>query len=228
MSQLHFLASDIGQPGAGAEAARRLFIRYAGRTVVDTPDVWIVFRDSQGTYYPDGDNGQPQGNPPGRVPCCRALPNYEWFLYQRNPAPSQVVRTGLPDAYQSLSARSDSQGPLQLDVEDLWFSSKQYAEVACSAYDVEVEFLDSGNDSFVLRYAQQAGSIVDWPVQKTGTGQWRTVTLRLSTASFNNGLSDGADLELVDPDGSPDVFHRLRVEMVSACDGPQFPRALTG
>jgi hypothetical protein len=31
MSQLHFLASDIGQPGSGAAEARSFFTRYAGK-----------------------------------------------------------------------------------------------------------------------------------------------------------------------------------------------------
>ncbi|HRI57058.1 MAG TPA: hypothetical protein PK170_08180, partial [Anaerolineae bacterium] len=110
ISQLHFLGSDIGQSGSGAAEARALFTRYAGRLPADTPDVWIVLRDTAGSYYPDGDNNGSRGNPPGRAPCCRFLPNYEWFIYQRNPTVSQVVRTGLPNSYKSLSARSNSGG----------------------------------------------------------------------------------------------------------------------
>ncbi|MFN2166969.1 MAG: hypothetical protein ACK2U9_12005, partial [Anaerolineae bacterium] len=98
--QLHFPSTHIAQTGTGAEEAREIFMRYAGHGPEDTPDVWIVFRDTEGTVYPDGDNGSPQGNPPGRIPCCRWLPNYEWFIYQRNPQTAQVVRqTGLPNSY---------------------------------------------------------------------------------------------------------------------------------
>ena len=107
----------IAQATDGGEEARRLFNRYAGRGTNDTPDVWIVFRNSQGDYYPDGQNGT-QGNPPGRVPCCRVLPNYEWFVYQRNPQHDQVVDTNLPNSFKSLTARSDANGSLQLDIED--------------------------------------------------------------------------------------------------------------
>jgi len=218
MSQLHFLGSDLGQPGAGAEAARQLFARYAGRGIFTTPDVWIVFRDTEGTYYPNGDNGQPEGDPPGRRPCCRALPNYEWFIYQRNPAPEQVVRTGLPDAYQSLSARSDAYGALQLDIEDLWWGSRPpIVPLACRAYDVEVEFLDAGVDSFLVRYATPDGAVVSRSVQKTGTGRWRSVTLNLQDVAFSDGLPSGADLTLANPDGSPDIFHRVRVELLGDC-----------
>ncbi len=219
MSQLHFLAADIGQPGAGAEEARRLFARYAGKALADTPDIWIVLRDTAGAYFPDGDNGAAQGNPPGRIPCCRWLPNFEWFIYQRNPAPGQVVRGGLPLSHKSVSARSNANGPLQLDVEDGWPGAAQRPQAAggCAVYDVEVDFLNSGGDSFLLRYARMDGVEAGVSVRKTGTGQWRAVTLRLTDAYLNNGLPSGADLELVNPDGSADIFHRLRVKLISDC-----------
>lgn len=219
MSQLHFLASEMSQPGAGADEARRLFTRYAGKGPDDTPDVWIVLRDTEGTYYPDGDNGSAQGAPPGRAPCCRWLPNYEWFIYQMNPGPTQVVRGGLPNSYKSLSARSNASQPLQLDVEDAWPGAAQRPQAAggCAAYDVEIDYLDSGADSFQLRYAQMDGAAASVNVRKTGSGQWRSTTVRLTDAYLNGGLPGGADLELANPDGVADVFHRLRVALVGAC-----------
>lgn len=234
MSQLHFLGSEMGQPGAGADEARRLFARYAGKGPDDTPDVWIVLRDTAGTYYPDGDNGSAQGAPPGRVPCCRWLPNYEWFVYQMNPTPDQVVRGGLPNSYKSLSARSNASQPLQLDVEDAWPGAGQRPQAAggCAAYDVEIDFLDSGADSFQLRYAQMDGAATSVNVRKTGSGQWRSATVRLTDAYLNGGLNGGADLELANPDGMADVFHRLRVALVGACGStptatPQAPSTAT-
>lgn len=225
MSQLHFLAADIGQTGTGAAEARALFTRYAGRGLQDTPDVWIVLRDTAGSYFPDGDNGASAGNPPGRAPCCRFLPNFEWFIYQRNPAPGQVVRGGLPVSHKSLSARSNGSAPLQLDVEDAWPGAGQRPQAAggCALYDVGIEYLDSGGDTFRLRYARFNGAEATAEVRKTGTGQWRAATLRLNDAYLNNGLASGADLELVNPDGVADAFHRVRVELVSNCTTPPTP-----
>lgn len=125
MTQLHFPVEHIAQPTDGGAEARRIFARYAGHGIDDTPDVWITFRDTQGGYYPDGKNSGVQGSPEGRLPCCRVLPNYEWFIYQRNPLPGQVVRTNLPNSFKSLSARSNAGGSLQLDIEDLWAGSNQ-------------------------------------------------------------------------------------------------------
>jgi YVTN family beta-propeller protein len=225
MSQLHFLGSDIGQAGVGAAEARSLMARYAGKLPSDTTDVWIVFRDTAGTYYPDGDNNGARGNPPGRAPCCRWLPNFEWFIYQMNPAASQVVRSGLPNSYKSLSARSDASAPLRLDVEDAWPGAAQRPQAAggCTAYELEIEYLDSGNDRFALRYATMNGVETAVPVRKTGTGQWRSVVLRLNDAYLNDGLASGADLELANLDGGADVFHRLRVEAVTVCTPTSTP-----
>ncbi|MDW8319688.1 MAG: hypothetical protein RMN53_17820, partial [Anaerolineae bacterium] len=216
VAQLHMPASDIGQSNAGANEARRLFSRYAGRSPADTPDVWIVFRDTEGTYYPDGDNGRPQGNPPGRKPCCRWLPNYEWFLYQLNPRVEQVVRSGLPTspAYRSLSARSTQGGPLALDVEDTWPKAglRPQAAGGCALYRVEVIFADQGADSFALRYATFDGLVRDRRVDKANTRAWVSVSLELNDAYLANRLVSGADLELVNTTGGQDIFHLVRIE----------------
>ena len=45
ISQLHFPVEHIAQATDGGAEARRLFSRYAGRSIDDTPDVWIVFRE---------------------------------------------------------------------------------------------------------------------------------------------------------------------------------------
>ncbi len=230
--QLHFSVGDFASPGAGADAARQLFARYAAASVVTTPDVWIVFRDTEGTYYPDGANGQPQGNPPGRQPCCRYLPNYEWFLYQNNPTPEQVVRTGLPStpAYRTLSARSTRGGALQLDVEDLWPEAQQKPRAAagCAVYDVELIYADFGSDSFALRYATFSGSPREQRVNKTNTGAWQSVVITIDDAYLANRLASGADLELINSSGAPDIFHLVRVEQRGVCRSEPSATPTTG
>ena len=225
MTQLHFPVEHIAQPTDGGAEARRMFARYAGHSIDDTPDVWIAFRDTQGAYYPDGKNSGVQGSPEGRVPCCRALPNYEWFIYQRNPSPGQVVRTNLPNSYKSLSARSNAGGSLQLDIEDLWAGSNQQPVSAggCAAYTVEVEYLDRGTDRFVLRYANANNTPVEVPITKQGTNQWVVWSTQLNDARFNDNLPSGADLELASPDSGTDVFHRVRIEQINACTGTITP-----
>jgi YVTN family beta-propeller protein len=223
--QLHFLSGDIAQPGTGADEARQLFARYAGRNLDDTPDVWIVFRDTLGTFYPDGDNGAAHGHPPGRIPCCRWLPNYEWFIYQRNPQRSQVVRNDLPDSFKSLSARSDSHGPLALDVEDLWMGSGQppLASGGCATYNLQVDYLNSGTDQFAIRYSNQNGTVKEILVDKTGTSQWASHTMQLDDLYLNNGLPGGGDLELFNPDSRVDIFHKVRIALASNCPGGPEP-----
>ena len=220
MTQLHFPVEHIAQPTDGGAEARRMFARYAGHSIDDTPDVWIAFRDTQGAYYPDGKNSGVQGSPEGRMPCCRALPNYEWFIYQRNPSSGQVVRTNLPNSYKSLSARSNAGGSLQLDIEDLWAGSNQQPVSAggCAVYTVEVEYLDRGTDRFVIRYANANNTPVEVPITKQGTSQWVVRSVQLNDARFNDNLPSGADLELASLDSGTDVFHRVRIEQTNACN----------
>jgi YVTN family beta-propeller protein len=139
--------------------------------------------------------------------------------------PGQVVRGGLPISHKSLSARSNANGPLQLDVEDAWRGAAQIpqANSGCAVFDVEIEFLDSGSDTFLLRYARMDGTETSASVRKTGTSQWRSTTLRLNDAYLNDGLPSGADLELFNPDGIADVFHRVRVEMLRDCAATATP-----
>ena len=221
LQQLHFPVAHFAQNDPGAAEARQMMARYAGRTLENTPDVWIVFRDTEGTYFPDGDNGGGSGDPPGSPPCCRNLPNYEWFIYQRNPQRAQVVRNGLPDSYKSLSARNNRTGPLKLDIEDMWSGAAQQPLAAggCAVYTVDVEYQDSGSDSFSLRYADFAGNVVDLPVSKSNSGQWRTASFTLNDAYFNDSLPGSTDLELVNPDSRADVFHRVTVSLDGACSG---------
>ena len=220
MTQLHFPVDHIAQPTDGGAEARRMFARYAGHSIDDTPDVWIAFRDTQGAYYPDGKNSGVQGSPEGRLPCCRVLPNYEWFMYQRNPLPSQVVRTNLPNSYKSLSARSNAGESLQLDIEDLWAGSNQQPVRAggCAVYNVDVEFLDRGTDRFMIRYANANNTPVEVTIAKQGTNQWVVRSVQLNDARFNDNLPSGADLELASPDSGADVFHRVRIEQTNACN----------
>ena len=219
LQQLHFPVADFAQNDPGAADARQMMARYAGKTLDNTPDVWIVFRDTAGTYFPDGDNGSASGNPPGGAPCCRNLPNYEWFIYQRNPQQAQVVRSGLPASYKSLSARSNGTESLRLDIEDAWPGAGQLPLAAngCAVYTLDVEYLDSGNDRFLLRYADFAGNTIDLPVSKTNSGQWRSAHFTLNDVYFNDSLPSGADLELVNPDSHADVFHRLTVAQSETC-----------
>lgn len=227
LQQLHFPVAHFSQIGLGTDEARQMMARYAGKGLTNTPDVWIVFRDTLGTYFPDGDNGGSTGDPPGSPPCCRSLPNYEWFIYQRNPQRAQVVRNGLPAGYKSLSARSDGTGALRLDIEDAWSGAGQQPQAVggCALYTVDVEYQDSGSDRFVLRYADFAGNVVERSVSKSNTGQWRTARFTFNDAYLNDSLPSGADLELVNPDAQPDVFHRLTVALDGTCSGGATPTA---
>lgn len=224
ISELHYSVGDIDNTGGGWDAAHAMFARYAGKGVETTPDVWIVFRDTQGTYYPDGANGAANGSPAGAAGCCRDYPNYEWYAYQTNPATTQVKRlASLPtSAYKSLSARSPGAGIIGIDIDDGWPGASQVPQAAagCAAYYIAIDYYGNGTDSFHVAYKNYAGSTITQNVPKSNTGTWNTVTLDVNDAYMNNGMSGGADIELSNGTGGEDTFHKVRVEEYSCVGTP--------
>lgn len=219
LDQLHFLAADLAQTGTGADEARSYYTTYGGVAPEDGDSVYIVLRDTAGTYYPDGDNGVTGG---GTWPCCRYLPNYEYGINQTNPTTAQVVSTGLPTSQwyihsQYPRARSNSGGALSLDVDDAWqWSNLASADAGgCSEFDIEIVYLNSGTGTFDVVYDTDGGTNTA-TVTKTGTGDWRVATIAVDDAKWTSG----ADISLENGGDGGDTFHRVKVEQTGCVTLP--------
>lgn len=173
-----------------------------GRSPADSPDAWAALREAEDTYWTDEDG--PFG-PGGRTWAGKPfVRNLERFLVQRDVAPravpvrseADVHRAELePDngtAYEGLrtdvAAGSDS---VALDLAD---------DFATGPTDVlvKVTFLDSTGAGFRVTSAAGASPVVE----RTGTGRWRTATVRLDGVTAGGALEGGTDLWLTLEDGA--------------------------
>jgi Ca2+-binding RTX toxin-like protein len=78
---------------------------------------------------------------------------------------------------------------------------------------VEVEYLDTGTDSFNLQYDAVGGPFKDTHViTKAGTGTFRTATLSLCDAFFAN-RDGGADLRIADGNDGAETIRRVTVTL---------------
>lgn len=61
---------------------------------------------------------------------------------------------------------------------------------------IGIKFLDTGTDTFILRYNAIGNVSKGMHIQKTGTGTWRYIQIPITDANFVNGLSYNGDFGL--------------------------------
>ena len=191
--------------------------------------VGIWFRDTDGTYYPDGDNGTyglPNA-PRGEYPCCYHNPNYEWLLYQDNWDKSQVIQIGdagvtLPADDRSLWARrtNASYPVFKFSVDDEWYPA---TTPNCTQFEVQVVYLDAGTDTWAFVYPPVNGGPRGLAYQKTNTGTWKVQTIFLADWNMLNKLSDGQttpnSFYVQDNGDGVDTFHMVYIKDAGNCIG---------
>lgn len=198
-------------------------IRAYRADTVEQPDwrqsraVGIWFRDTDGTYYPDGDNGT-YGNPSvvrGPAPCCWHNPNYEWLLTQDNWASSQVVReASLPADDRSIWARrtNTSYPVFKFSINSEWDPA---TNPACTAFDVTVVYQDSGTDTWAFVYPA-FGLPTGLAFGKTNTNTWKVKTISVTNWDMRFKISDGSSnpssFYLQDNSDGVDTFHMVYIK----------------
>lgn len=207
-----------------------LSIKEFRANTVDMPDyrysrqVSIYFRDTDGTYYPDGDNGTAglPNAPRGEYPCCAYNPNYEWLLYQDNPHKSQVVRLGrdtLPNDDRSVWARrtTATYPTFKFTVDPEWYPA---TASICTTFEVSVVYYDKGSDSWAFIYPSVHGTPVGKSFAKTNTDAWKIQRFTVYDWSLINMLSVGGELSnffVQDNGDGVDTFHLIHVKDVGDC-----------
>lgn len=194
--------------------------------------VLIAFRDTDGSYYPDGDNGtfgMPNINR-GPTPCCWWLPNYEWLLYQRDPKAEQVVSDDvLPVSHMSFKARQTTvdDPELKIVVDPEWNPASNLPPMGggCAEYQLQVTYLDKGVDTWSFKYPALGGNITELSTTKTNSGQWRELSAFIDNWYMLDTMN-GDTFWLDDNGDGTDTFHLVVITDVGDCAPPgQVPTA---
>ncbi len=174
----------------GNQASFDFANKYAGKTIQNTPGVWSAFMD---TNQWAGHTG-----------------NYEYWLYQLNPANTSITLYNVDSSKEGMFARRTDQASgknyLSFNVDD------RYIFGGTSSARLTVTYYDAGWDSFELQYDATTNAYKSAGViQKTNTYTWKKAVFNLNDATFAN-REGGADLRLYGRQDGDDTFHMVEIE----------------
>jgi len=212
------------------------FVRtHLGRTVQNTPDVWIVLRRAYG--QPScwtGSDGVYRCYEPHRG-------DFEYWLYRSDSAPQSHTVALLAEAkrqiplparqhiyaYHSTRRTDQDSGNryMSFSIDDGYPHVGQVPEAAGgeTTWAITVTLVNQGTDSFSLEYRDYYGNLVERTVSKGSalgsSNQWVDYSWELDDAYFHNGLPGGMDIRIDCNNNGNEIIHRL---IVSA-EGPPPP-----
>ncbi|MGQ9567272.1 MAG: DNRLRE domain-containing protein [Anaerolineae bacterium] len=183
--------------------------RYLGRTLQDTPSVWVALRETlpQYTWYPE------RGN-------------YSFWLYQVDEVPggksvpAWQVSSAPEGAYTRRTDQATGNPYLYFDVDDRYLYGGQ------NVVTVTVTYYDAGTDTWELQYDAVGNDYKSaGVVAKTNTGQWLKKVWVLTDAEFANaqaggGTHVGSDFRLFCRNDGDDYFHMVDVAKRSTSGAP--------
>lgn len=212
------------------------FVRtHLGRTLQNTPDVWIVMREASGKDNCwTGSDGIHRCYGPHRG-------DFEYWLYRKEGAPQSktvLLREGrkqeIPQpardhiySYQAprRTDQASSNVYMSFDIDDGYPYTGQVPKFngGSTVWTITVTLVNQGTDTFSLEYKDYQGNLVKRPVTKGPTlgtvNQWVDYTWTVDDAYMNNGLPGGMDFRLNCNNDGDEMVHRL---IVSA-NGPTPP-----
>ncbi len=150
---------------------------YLGRTVYDTPSVWVALRETR---------LDPVRNP--------QRGNFTFWLYQNDAVPQgrtvPVWDVGPPPQgyYARRTDEATGNRYMYFDVDDRYIFDGNVRGAA-----VRIVYLDQGTDTWALEYDGPQSVTLAGTVQKTDSGLWKEVTFELSDVRFANRLPGGGD-----------------------------------
>jgi hypothetical protein len=211
------------------------FVRtHLGKTIYDTPDVWIVLRETQHSdvfwYGSDGvlhQHGPHHGD-------------LEYWLYRRDSFPGSKTVTLFPSRtpnelpvqarnhpYSWQSARRTDQATnnpymsFTIDNSYPYLNQTPRSAGGTLSWRVSVTFVNQGADTLALEYMDDSGKLVERKLRKGSTlgtaGGWVDYTWQVDDTSFRNVLPGGADFRLSCRNDGDEIVHRL---IVSAQNSP--------
>ncbi|PKQ28280.1 MAG: hypothetical protein CVT63_03540, partial [Candidatus Anoxymicrobium japonicum] len=166
---------------------------YAGRSLVNTPSVWVALRETQYTYFPD------RGN-------------FEFWLYQDDSAPGgrTVPLWNVSSAAEGRYTRRTDQGSghpnMYFNVDNRYaFGSRHQATITVTYY-------DQGNDRWELHYdAYDDPDKLAGTVYKQNTRTWKQTQFTVADAHFGDRQPGGNDFRIWSANDGDETIHFVDV-----------------
>jgi hypothetical protein len=185
-----------------------------GQTAATSADAWADLRDAEDRYWADETGRFADKSAWPARPWVR---NLERWLVQVDEPGSVAHRSGVDrhvhvfEADNGIALEGLSTRVASGDTGFLFDVDQRFAAAATGPAVIKVTFLDRGHGSFAVT----AGTETTAPVERTGSGRWRTATLRLPASLASLGASTRLRIGLAE--GSDDLVVRfVRVVRLAA------------
>ncbi|MDA8186895.1 MAG: PA14 domain-containing protein [Dehalococcoidales bacterium] len=200
---------------------------YAGKTLSNTPGVWVAFRkENPGMYDPQADGtyqitiNSPAGSNTRTV---TIYANYGEWLTQYNPDGTTVPLWDIGGKEGMFARRTDlasGKDSFYLNVDDGYIGPTVGARFNTSASGqptrIKITYLDSGTSRFEVRYdAFGNANKLAGTVTKANTGAWKTATFDVNDAYFGGRMLGGSDIRILAVSGDV-TLHMVEIRTLSA------------
>ncbi|MBC7257980.1 MAG: DNRLRE domain-containing protein [Chloroflexi bacterium] len=193
--------------------------RYLGRTLQDTPSVWVALRESGYSWYPE-------------------CGNFDFWLYQDDSVPGGktvvvTYRAGLnfPTTTSGCTITNKTEQGVNLGGswvgKESWITRRTdaasgnpymffkvddgYLYNTNQTVTVTVTYFDRGTDRWELFYDSTTGQRSGGSVSKTNSLTWKKATFVLPNARFANGLDGGSDFYIDGRSDGDEYIHFVDV-----------------
>ncbi len=167
--------------------------RYLGKTVYNTPSVWVALRETELSYCPDAGN-------------------FTFWLYQDDDAasgrtvPVWNVGSAWEGRYTRRTDWATGNRYMYFDIADA------YLYDSASPVEITVTYYDTGTDRWSLQYQAQSEIYkTAGEVAKTDSGTWKTATFAITDGKFANWQTGGNDFRIDCYDSGNEYIHLVDV-----------------
>ncbi|MBI2571379.1 MAG: hypothetical protein HYV63_30600 [Candidatus Schekmanbacteria bacterium] len=195
-----------------------------GKRAADAPDAWVALREAEDRYWLE--------DAAIDWPTRPWVSNVERWLVQREVGPDGATQRGSEmhtgilagengTAYEGRATAVGSGNRcfyFDLD-DDFWHDAEAAAQI-------KVTYLDTGTGQWQVSYAAAAGIGLATPVARTDTGAWRTATVEVADALFDDSLASSTDFRICTLDDEDLQMRFVRVVRV-APPAPVPPRSFS-
>jgi hypothetical protein len=180
-----------------------------GKRPTDSPDAWVVLRESEDTFWSNDATVSWNGRP--------WIKNMERFLVQRDVAPDGISQPGSELRTQVLDAKNGTSYEgrktnhtsgsdfLYFDIND------QFLYQTSTPVELQITFLDQGNNAWWVEYAGLRGQKKTEPVTNQNSGQKKTARFIIQDGWFDNSLSGRTDFYIYNGGAGDIEIHFVRV-----------------